>query len=73
MATSWNSVNVLCPFYLSDTSKTIKCECIISSKYCEHCFNSSAKKENIMRVFCDDMYQQCPFFLSLMETKYFDY
>lgn len=54
----YNSKCVICPFYIGDDKKSIKCEGEICPSVI-NIFTSTEKKQAYLRQYCDDEYQNC--------------
>lgn len=69
MATNWKSVDIQCPFYITDKPQAISCEGIIC-KRCTHFFRNARLKGKYVNKFCIEDYKKCKYFISLMQNKY---
>lgn len=73
MSTNWKSVDVQCPFYVTDKSynkiHSISCEGILG-KYCSHLFKTRKKKDKFLEEHCIENYSGCEYFQCLMKSKY---
>ncbi len=60
--TTYNSVNVVCPFYKSDKENEIWCESPVSAKLNKTVFLNKEEKNRHMNEFCNSMkrYENCP-------------
>lgn len=68
MATSWNSADVMCPFYKSDDGVRIVCENLLQkSKNVTHRFESSSEKQRHMKRCCCGHYKRCLYYRVLLE------
>lgn len=69
MPTSWDSVNTLCPFYLTEGSHTITCEGLACQSDL-HDFIIRANKNNYKSGYCNSCYRKCPYYKALLDYKY---
>lgn len=69
MATSYGSVNAICPFYQSDDAQVIRCEGIVSSTINKCRFPSRELKDRYKIKHCDLDYQTCSIYMAIM-TNY---
>lgn len=67
MANKTINVKVLCPFFISESNKSISCEGIIGCK-CVSCFEFTENKEAHEEEFCTTrMYYRCKVYRALMK------
>jgi len=60
--TTYNSVNVVCPFYKCDKENEIWCESPVSAKLNKSVFSRKEEKNCHMDMFCNSIkgYENCP-------------
>lgn len=66
MGTKWGSVNVKCPFYITDGERDTVCEGVIDKTRCAVRFRSKKRKSTYMKEKCCEDYEECPLYISLM-------
>lgn len=69
MATSWESVNVQCPFYRESNSRNLRCEGIWSGSSLTTTFTSPNRRLEYMEKLCMGCYTRCPLY-GQIERKY---
>lgn len=69
MATSWDSVNVQCPFYKFNDSRSIRCEGIMGDSTITQTFLSPKKRVCYMEALCMGAYVRCALYGEI-ERKY---
>lgn len=70
MATTYESVNVKCPFYKEDARNQIRCEGICeTSTSTVHMFRDQKTRLKYQKKYCEARYKDCPCFRQNM-TKY---
>ncbi len=69
MATSYNSVNVKCPFYITDDSKSITCEGFKTGCDTRNRFKNKNNKDVHMEEHCQKDYKKCGIY-KLASEKY---
>lgn len=69
MSTSYEAVNVRCPFYKSDEALRIKCEGLEDSSRLAVEFQKKAEKEQWQWRYCNTEWEQCKV-CQIIEGKY---
>ncbi|MBE6945254.1 MAG: hypothetical protein E7459_04100 [Ruminococcaceae bacterium] len=69
MATSWDAVNVQCPFYRQNDGLHILCEGIFPDSGITTTFTSRKKRAALMESYCMSCYTQCGLYRQI-ERKY---
>ncbi len=69
MATSWDSVNVQCPFYLFNDGRNVRCEGLWQYSSITTSFTSLRRRMEHMQRLCMGPYTQCALYRQL-EKKY---
>lgn len=69
MPTSWDSVNVQCPFYRQSSSRHLSCEGVWSASTIDTTFHSTRSRQELMERLCMSAYTQCPLYRQI-EKKY---
>ena len=66
-----NDGDILCPFYLTRTLKTITCEGITDDCVTKLMFTSHDKNDLHRKVFCNNRYKNCEIY-RMLDEKYAD-
>lgn len=70
MATLYKSVNVICPFYVSDNAMEIHCEGIFSRTVCKHRFREIGTKDSMFEKYCCSYAWETCKVAQLLKMKY---
>lgn len=60
MATVFDQVNTLCPFYISEDCKRISCEGVCKGSTVRLLFTAGKKKQQYKQKYCNMDYVSCP-------------
>lgn len=73
MGTNWKSIDVQCPFYITEKDykniHSLTCEGLIC-KSCSHLFRNSREKDKHTKKYCAENYKKCGYYKSIMKEKY---
>ena len=69
MSTDYASVNVKCPFYLSEEEKKIHCEGLEKGSRTALEFRGKQLKENVKGKYCNGDYEKCKLY-TIINQKY---
>ena len=70
MATDWNDVDVLCPFYRRTEGRRISCEGLLVNSVIQQRFRDERSKGMFMRRYCNSAWEDCPIAIMIDEAKY---
>ena len=63
---------VLCPFFIAHGKREIVCEGLIDACTCVRKFRNCEDKEFQKKTYCEQEYQRCEHYLSVMHWKWSD-
>lgn len=69
MASNYEDVDILCPFFRELTKKSISCEGLTDDSIIKQWFEIPKNKEIHANVFCKKSYKSCEIFM-MLEKKY---